>query len=73
MRRHAPDRTRAVAEQHVIGDPDRNFLVGRRIDCISACECAGFFLGQLSSLQITLARSALSILAHGRPLLFGYD
>ncbi len=41
--RHGHDRARAVASQHIVGDPDRDLLAGGRIDGVSAGKDAGLF------------------------------
>ena len=73
MRGHAHDRAGAVTEQHIIRDPDLNFLVVRRIDREAAREDACFFFGKVGALELALARSALAILANHWPLLFGHN
>src|SRR5215831_14867938 len=62
------DRAGAVAEQNVIGDPDRNFFLVSRIDCKRAGEDAGFFFRELGPLKIALARGLFSIFTNRRPL-----
>src|SRR5207245_10060309 len=42
-------------------------------DLVSAGKNAGFFLRQLSPFKIAFAGSLFSIIADGRPLLFGHD
>ena len=71
--RHGLDRAGAVAEQNVVGDPNRSFFFVRRIDRVSAGEDAGFFFRELGPLEIAFARSFFPILANGRPLLFRHD
>ena len=73
VRGHAHDCARAVTKQHIIRGPNRDPLVVRRIDRVRACENAGFVLRQIRSLQVALSRSALTILANIRPLLFCDD
>lgn len=53
---HTHHHPAAVAHQHVIGHPDRNFLVRDRVAGIIACEHAGlgFILGQPVNLGQTL-------------------
>jgi len=55
VRRHRHDGSRAIADQHIVGDPDRHFLVIDRIDGIRAGEHAGLFLVFLT-LAITAGR-----------------
>src|SRR5438105_13390975 len=73
MRGHAPDRSGAVTEQHIIGDPDWNFLLGRGINRVGAGKNAGLFFCQLRSFEIAFARGLFPIFAHRWPLLFGHD
>ena len=73
MRGHAPDRAGAVTEQHIIGDPDWNFLFGRGINRVGAGKKAGLFFCQLRSFEIAFARGLFPIFAHRWPLIFGHD
>ena len=73
MRGDCLNRAGAVTEQNVIGYPDRNFLVVRRIDRERAGEDAGFFFRELGALEIAFSRGAFAIFADCRPLLFGHD
>ena len=50
------DRPRAVAHQHVVGDPDRYALAVHRIDCVAPGEDPGLLLHLLLPLQVALAR-----------------
>ena len=70
---HAHDRAGSITKQHVIGNPDGNPLVVYRIHCVRAGENTSFFFRQFCSFQVALARRTLAILAHNRPLFFGYD
>ena len=48
------DRPGAVADQHVIGDPDRDLLVVDRVDGVGAGEDAGLLLGQVGAVEVAL-------------------
>ena len=58
--RHGHDRAGAVADQHVVGDPDRHRLAVHRIDRVAAGEDAGLFLRQFGAIEIALAAAARS-------------
>src|SRR5581483_1039242 len=73
VRRHRLNGPRSITKQDVIGDPDWDFLLVCRIDCKRARENAGFFFCELGALEITFARGALPVFAHGRPLILSYD
>ena len=56
MSRHRHDRAGAVAREHVVGDPDRNFLASDRIGGIRAGEGAGLLFGKLSAFKVGFVR-----------------
>ena len=62
--RHGHDRARAVADEHVVGDPDRDFRTARGVDRKRTREDAGFFLLQLGALELALARGLLAVGLH---------
>ena len=68
VRRHGHDRAGAVAEQHVVRDPDRDALAVHRIDRKGAGEDAGLFLGEFGALEVALARGAFPILLARRAI-----
>ena len=53
---HRHDRAGAVADQHVVGDEDRDLLAVDRVDRERAGEDAGLLLGVGLPLQVGLAR-----------------
>ena len=59
----------AVANEHVIGDPDRDLLLVHRIDGVGAGEHARLLLGQLRPFQIALAGRVCLVGFHGRLVL----
>ncbi len=65
VRRHGHDRAGAVANEHVIGDPDRNRLSVHRVDGIAAGEDAGFLLRQIGAVEVAFARGFLAVFLHG--------
>ena len=73
VRGHRHDRAGAVAEQHVVGDPDRDALAVHRVERKRARPHAGLFLRQFGAFEIALARGFLPILPHRRPLLLGHE
>ena len=66
---HGHDRPGAVADQHVIGHPDRNRLAVDRIDGVRAGEDAGLLLGQVGAVQVALAGRLLAVRPDRRGLL----
>ena len=52
--RYGHDRASAVLHQHVVGDPDRDLLSGRRIERVRAGEDTGLFRVRLSRHEILL-------------------
>ena len=73
MRRHGHDRARAVADQHVIGDPDGDLTAGHGIDRIRAGEDAGLLGVQLGAVHVALACGLLAVAVHVGPLRVGRD
>ena len=69
VRRHRHDGARAVAPQHVVRHPDRDFLSVDRIDRVGAGEDAGLLLGQFGALKVALAGGGDAVRRHGLGLL----
>ena len=51
---HGHDGAGAVADQHVIGDPDGDLLAVDRVDGVGAGEHAGLLLGQFGAFEVGL-------------------
>src|SRR5204863_369484 len=73
MCRHPPNRAGAIAEQHIISDPDRDLLFIRWINGMGAGKNAGLFLREFRSFKLAFAGGLLAIFADRRPLLLGHD
>ena len=56
VRWHCHDGSRAVADQHIVGDPDRDAFAVHGIDGVSASEDARFFFGEVRAVEIALER-----------------
>ena len=69
MRRHGHDRARAVADQDIVGDPNRNPLGVDRIDCVATCKHTALIFGEVSPVEVTLQRCLLTISLYGVSLL----
>jgi hypothetical protein len=67
--RHGHDGARAVADQHVVGDPDRDRLAVDRVDRVRTGEHARLLLGQFGAFQIALAGRLLRSTSDGLGLL----
>ena len=68
MRRNRHDRSSAVAHQHVIGDPEWNQNAIHRIHGVGTSENARFLFGEFRTVQFTLSRGFIPILADVRLL-----
>ena len=66
---HGHDGAGAVADEDVVGDPDRDGLAGDGVDRVAAGEDAGLGLGQVGAVQVALARGLLAVLRDGVLLL----
>ena len=62
VRRDGHDGAGAVADQHVVGDPDWDRLAVDGIDRVGAGEDAGLVFGELSAIEIALAGGGFAIL-----------
>ncbi|OQC23896.1 MAG: hypothetical protein BWX70_02725 [Verrucomicrobia bacterium ADurb.Bin070] len=71
--RHGHDRARAVADQHVVGDPDGDLSAGHRIDRIRAGEDTGLLGVQFGAVHVALARGFFAVAVHVGPLRVGRD
>ena len=71
MGRDGHDRARAVAGQHIVGDPDRHRLAVDRVDGGRAREDAGLVLGEIGPLEVALAARLVLVGAHGGALRVG--
>ena len=69
MGRNSHNRTGSVADQYIIGDPNRYFFVIYRIYCVAASENAGLFLLQFCSFQIAFLCRLSNIFLHFRFML----
>src|SRR5439155_8882963 len=67
------NRAGAIAEQHIISDPDRDLLFVRWISCVGAGKNAGLLLRKFRWFKIAFARGLLAILADRWPFLVGHD
>ncbi len=67
VRWHGHDRARAIARQHIVGDPDRDALVVDRIDRIATGPDAGLFLIGRLALDLGLAARLQLILPRQLP------
>ena len=54
VRRHGHDRPRAVAGEHIVGNPNRHRLAVHRIDCIGAAKNARFCFGEFCPIDVAL-------------------
>ena len=59
--RHGHDRASAVADEHVVGDPDWCGFVVHGIDGVAAGEDASFFFGELGAVEIAFAGGGFAI------------
>src|SRR5207302_11143654 len=73
MRGYAQDRAGAIAGQHVVGDPDRDSLLGEWIDRVGAGKDAGLFVLRGESLDFGFRSGALDICVHGGTLVRRHD
>ena len=71
--RHAHDGAGAVAHQHVIGDPDRDFFSVDRIDGVSAGENAGLGARDIQAVDLRLALRLADVGLHFAAPLRGGD
>ena len=64
--RHSHDGTRAVGHQHIVAQPDGNFLAGHRIYGTDAFHLhAGLFLGKLCTLEVALLGGSFPVCQAG--------
>ncbi len=68
MRRNGHDGTGAVADQNVVGHPDRNLFAVDGVDRIRTGEHARLFLGQFCAIQVALQRRCATIFNDLGPL-----
>src|SRR5205085_10144974 len=61
VRWHRLNRAGPITYQNVIGDPDGNLFLVRRINREGAGKNAGLFLRQIGSLEFAFARCTLEI------------
>ena len=64
VRRHRHDRPRPVLHQHVVGNPDRNLLAGRRVGRVAPGEDAGLLALGVDPLHGRLPAGPLYVLEH---------
>ena len=62
-----------VADEHVVGYPNRYFLAVHRVDAITAGENARFVLGQIGAVEVTLLGGGLDVCFHFFLLLFDHE
>ncbi|MNS52788.1 hypothetical protein D3C72_855150 [compost metagenome] len=70
---HGHDGARAVGGEHVVRDPDRNFLAVGRVHGHGAGERAGLLLGEIRAVQVALERGLLLVSRDGGLLGLGGD
>ena len=73
MSRHPHDRARAIAGQHVVGDPDWNSLFGEGVDRIGAGKDAGLLVLRRKALDFRFRFGALDVGVHRSPLVWRHD
>ena len=65
MSRHSHDRARAIGNEHIVGDKDRDLLFVDRVDRHNAVQTdAGLLFGNLGALKVGLLRRLCLVGAH---------